>query len=66
MFIEIEKLETIANYAKRKKLSRQHIYRLANKDEITMVLIDKVAFIVNDEKTQSFERKRKAKNDNNE
>lgn len=43
-------------------LSRQHVYRLAAKNEITLVKIDGAAFVYMDEKTRGFERKRKNKN----
>lgn len=61
MLIDIEKLETITNYAKKKNLSRQHVYRLAENDELTIMRIDEVAFIYLDEKALNFERKRKIK-----
>ena len=61
MLIEIDKLETVSNFAKRKNLSRQHVYRLAQKDEVTLVMIDDIAFIYRDEKSENFERKRKEK-----
>lgn len=61
MLIETEKLETVTKYAKRKNLSRQHVYRLANNKELTMITIDDISFIYMDEKAENFVRKRKAK-----
>lgn len=61
MTVEIEKLVTVANYAKKKYLSRQHVYRLAESKELTLVHIDSVAFIYLDEKATHYERKRKVK-----
>lgn len=61
MIVETEKLITITNYAKRKKLSRQHVYRLANNNELTMILVDDIAFILLDDKAENFIRKKKVK-----
>lgn len=59
MLINTEELLTIANFASLKHLSRQHVYRLIDSDEITKVEIDGVLFILQDEKARNFERKRK-------
>lgn len=61
MLLEINKLETVTNFAKRKSLSRQHVYRLAQNNEFTLIMIDNIAFIYNDEKSENFVRKRKEK-----
>lgn len=58
MNINIEKLLTVTNYANLKKISRQHIYRLVDKQELTMIKIDGVNFIVLDEKAEDFVSKR--------
>lgn len=63
MKVEIEKLETVTNYAKRKNLTRQHVYRLAANGELTLIHIDSVAFIYLDEQALDYVRKRKRKND---
>lgn len=59
MLINTEELLTIANYASLKQLSRQHVYRLIDSNEITKVEIDGVLFILLDEKARNFARKRK-------
>lgn len=61
MKIDIEKLITITNFASLKKLSRQHVYRLAENNELTLIKIDNIAFILLDNKADEFERKRKNK-----
>lgn len=61
MKIDIDKLVTVSNFANEKKLSRQHVYRLAENDELTLIKIDKIAFILLDTKANEFERKRKRK-----
>lgn len=58
MNINIEKLLTVTNYANLKKISRQHIYRLVDKQELTMIKIDGVNFIVLDEKAVDYVSKR--------
>jgi len=58
MKTDITKLKTISNYAIYKGLSRQHVYRLVQKNELTMVEIDGVSFILLDEKAVEFVRKR--------
>jgi hypothetical protein len=57
--LDINKLETVTNFAKRKSLSRQHVYRLVDNNELTMVKIDGIAFIFLDSKANAFVRKRK-------
>lgn len=59
MKIDINNLITVTNYADSKKLSRQHIYRLAKNGELTLIRIDNIAFIFLDKKAKEFERKRK-------
>lgn len=59
MIINTEDLLTIANFASLKQLSRQHIYRLIESNELTKVEIDGVSFILQDEKAKNFIRKRK-------
>lgn len=59
MKVEIEKLITVSNYAKQKGLSRQHVYRLASSNELTLIQIDEIAFILLDEKSEGYTRKRK-------
>jgi hypothetical protein len=58
MEINIEKLMTISNYALLKKLSRQHVYRLIANNELTVIHIDGISFVLMDEKALGFERKR--------
>ena len=58
MNINIEKLLTVSNYANLKGISRQHIYRLVDNQELTMIKIDGVNFILLDEKAADFVRKR--------
>ena len=59
MKIDIDKLVTVSNFANEKKLSRQHVYRLADNEELTLIKIDNIAFIFLDNKANEFERKRK-------
>jgi hypothetical protein len=61
MKIDIDKLVTVSNFANEKKLSRQHVYRLADNEELTLIKIDNIAFILLDTKANNFERKRKIK-----
>jgi len=61
MKIDIDKLVTVSNFAIEKRLSRQHVYRLANNEELTLIKIDNIAFILLDIKANEFERKRKIK-----
>lgn len=58
MNLNIDNLITISNYATRKDLSRQHVYRLVNNGELTMVEIDGIKFILLDEKAVDFVKKR--------
>jgi hypothetical protein len=58
MNINIEKLLTVTNYAILKGISRQHIYRLVQNQELTMIKIDGINFIFLDEKAIDFVRKR--------
>jgi excisionase family DNA binding protein len=58
MKVNIEKLLTVSNYANLKGISRQHIYRLVDNQELTMIKIDGVNFILLDEKALDFVRKR--------
>lgn len=59
MLLDINLLKNINSFAKMHSLSRQHVYRLAAKNEITLVKIDGAAFVYMDEKTRGFERKRR-------
>lgn len=59
MKINIENLITISNYAKLKNLSRQHVYRLIENGELTLVKIDGISFIYMDEKANDFIKKRR-------
>jgi len=59
MKININNLITVTNFANKKNLSRQHVYRLAENEELTLIKIDNVAFILLDKKANEFERKRK-------
>lgn len=61
MQIDIDRLITVSNYARQKNLSRQHVYRIAENKEITLINIDSVAFIYLDDKALNYERKRKLK-----
>lgn len=58
MNVNIEKLLTVSNYANLKELSRQHVYKLVDNQELTMIKIDGVNFILLDEKALDFVRKR--------
>jgi predicted ATP-dependent serine protease len=58
MEINTKKLLTISNFALLKGLSRQHVYKLIENKELTLVLIDGVSFIFMDEKAIDFVRKR--------
>jgi hypothetical protein len=58
MEINTKKLLTISNFALLKGLSRQHVYKLIENKELTLVLIDGVSFILIDEKAIDFVRKR--------
>jgi len=58
MNVNIDKLLTVSNYANLKGISRQHIYRLVDNQELTMIKIDGVNFILLDEKALDFVRKR--------
>lgn len=59
MKINLENLITISNYAKLKSLSRQHVYRLIESNELTLVKIDGISFIFMDDKAKSFIKKRR-------
>lgn len=61
MKIETTKLRTITNFAKEQELSRMHVYRLIEAGTISTVSIDGVNFIHLDEKTNTYQRKRKAR-----
>ena len=65
MKIDIDKLVTVSNFANEKKLSRQHVYRLAENGELTLIKIDNIAFILLDSMANEFERKRKIKGKTN-
>lgn len=58
MKVNIDKLMTVSNYANLKEISRQHIYRLVDNKELTMIKIDGVTFILLDVKALDFVRKR--------
>ena len=59
MKININDLITISNYAKLKNLSRQHVYRLIESEELTLVKIDGISFIYMDDKAKDFIKKRR-------
>jgi excisionase family DNA binding protein len=59
MKINTENLITISNYAKLKNLSRQHVYRLIENNELTLVKIDGISFIYMDDKGKDFIKKRR-------
>lgn len=59
MIVDTNFLLTVSNFAKQKGLSRQHVYRLLDNNELSYVKIDSITFVYLDEKTLSFERKRK-------
>jgi hypothetical protein len=61
MLIDKEKLLTVSNFAKIKQMTRQHIYRLAKSEVLTLIEIDGVSFIQLDEKAEKLERLRKEK-----
>lgn len=58
MKINTEHLITISNFAKLKNLSRQHVYRLIENEELTLVKIDGINFIYMDDKAEDFVKKR--------
>jgi len=58
MLIESNNLMTVTNFSKEKGLSRQHVYRLIKSGEINSIDIDGVVFVILDEKSQNFTRKR--------
>jgi hypothetical protein len=61
MKINIDKLLTVSNFAILKGLSRQHVYRLIENKEVTLITIDGISFILMDEKAVDFVRKRNKK-----
>lgn len=61
MQIDSEKLITVTNFAKQKGLARQHVYRLIDSGLINSIEIDKISFVVLDEKAENFQRQRKIK-----
>jgi translation elongation factor P/translation initiation factor 5A len=58
MKIDLDKLLTVSNFALLKGLSRQHVYRLVENKELTLISIDGVSFVFMDEKAVDFVRKR--------
>jgi excisionase family DNA binding protein len=58
MNVNIDNLMTVSNYANLKGLSRQHVYRLVQNNELTLIEIDGIKFILLDEKAVDFVRKR--------
>ena len=58
MLVEIEKLISVTNFAKLHGLSRQHVYRLGESEEITIIKIDELAFVYLDEKAENYKRRR--------
>ena len=63
MKINIEELLTVSNFALLKGLSRQHVYRLIENKELTLIIIDGISFIFMDEKAIDFVKKRNKKID---
>lgn len=61
MLVEIEKLISVTNFAKLHGLSRQHVYRLFESDELTLIKIDELSFVYLDEKAENYKRRRKPK-----
>lgn len=57
MKVDTSELLTISNFAKRKGISRQHVYRLVKSGEISQVVIDGVKFVHVDKKAQDFQKK---------
>jgi collagenase-like PrtC family protease len=58
MTVNIDNLMTVTNYANLKELSRQHVYRLVQNNELTLIEIDGIKFILLDEKAVDFIKKR--------
>ena len=58
MNVNIDKLLTVSNYANLKEISRQHVYRLVDNQELNLIKIDGVNFILLDQKALDFVRKR--------
>ena len=57
MTVDTKKLLTVSNFAKLKDMSRQHIYRLVDAENLDLVKIDGVSFILLNEKAQELQRK---------
>lgn len=62
MQVDTEHLITVTNFATRKGITRQHVYRLIESAEINAISIDGVSFVILDEKSENLQRKRKEKN----
>ena len=58
MKVDIDQLMTVTNYGKLKDLTRQHVYRLIQNGELTMVEIDGIKFLLLDKQALDFQRKR--------
>lgn len=58
MIIDSTKLQSVSTFADKKNITRQHVYRLIKTEEINSVTIDGVIFVILDEKSRDFKRKR--------
>ena len=63
MYMEIKKaniedLKTVSKFAALKKVSRQFVYQLIDKQELDYTVIDGVIFIVMNNKTKNYKRKK--------
>lgn len=58
MLIDSTKLQTVSNFANDKGISRQHVYRLIKNNEINGIKIDEIMFVIMDEKSKKFKKKR--------
>lgn len=62
MQVDTKQLITVTNFAARKGITRQHVYRLIESGEINAITIDGISFVLLDEKSEKLQRKRKEKN----
>lgn len=62
MQVDTEQLITVTNFATRKGITRQHVYRLIEAGDINAITIDGINFVLLNEKSENLQRKRKEKN----
>lgn len=61
MQVNTEQLITVTNFATRKGITRQHVYRLIESGDINAIMIDGISFVLLDEQSENLQRKRKGK-----